>query len=449
MSDAINFEPTEKQFIAWQYLLDKVTREVGYGGGAGGGKTWEGCFWMASMCENYPNTRWGLGRKELKNLKRTTLVTFYKVCAHYGWKAGVHYKVNLQDAVIRWWTGSEIVLMDLSYMPSDPLFLRLGGLELTGAFIDESNEVNITAIEILKSRLGRQMNKEYNLTPKLFETFNPDKKHVYARYWKPYKEHALPQGVQFVRALATDNIHNAEQYIEQLRNIKDPITRQRLWLGNFDYDDDPSCLFDHDMMLDLFTNQVEESDDKYASVDVARFGNDATVIRLWRGLHCYKTIRLVKKGVNEVISKLEEVEKTEKIRRSHFIVDEDGVGGGVVDGFKGCKGFLNGSKPLIPSGSKEAPNYANLKTQCYFEFARLSKQGKIRVTCQDKGEEERIVEDLSQIKQANIDREGKISLISKEQMKEALGRSPDDADSLMMRMFFEIRKTPLLKPYFV
>jgi hypothetical protein len=48
-------------------------------------------------------------------------------------------------------------------------------LELTGGFIDESNEVDMLAITMINTRLGRQMNKEYGIVPKLLETFNPDK----------------------------------------------------------------------------------------------------------------------------------------------------------------------------------------------------------------------------------------------------------------------------------
>lgn len=37
---------------------------------------------------------------------------------------------------------------------------------------------------------------------------------------------------------------------------------------------------------------------------------------------------------------------------------------------------------------------------------------------------------------------GKLKIVAKDEIKEALGCSPDFADALMMRMWFELAKTP-------
>ena len=71
----IKFTPSLKQHIAWQYLTDNETTEIGYGGAAGGGKSYLMCYWLTIMCLQYPKTRYGFARKELKTLKRTTLMT--------------------------------------------------------------------------------------------------------------------------------------------------------------------------------------------------------------------------------------------------------------------------------------------------------------------------------------------------------------------------------------
>ena len=95
---------------------------------------------------------------------------------------------NAQDSHIRFANGSEILLLDLAYLPSDPLYTRFGSLELTGAFVDEAAEVEEQCITILSTRIGRQYNEKYNLKPKLLLTFNPDKGFVYRNFYKPYKE---------------------------------------------------------------------------------------------------------------------------------------------------------------------------------------------------------------------------------------------------------------------
>ena len=62
------------------------------------------------------------------------------------------------------------------------------------------------------------------------------------------------------------------------------------------------------------------------------------------------------------------------------------------------------------------------------------------INCQDETIKQSIVEELEQIKGANIDNtDQKRSIISKDKIKEVLGRSPDYADTLMMRMWFELK----------
>ncbi|MBO7694874.1 MAG: hypothetical protein J6T10_19840 [Methanobrevibacter sp.] len=89
-------------------------------------------------------------------------------------------------------------------------------MELTGAFIDEANEVDAKGISMLKTRIGRQ-NTFHNITiidengkphfyetyekcPKFLECFNPNKGHVYNDYYKPWKDGTLPPYRKFIRA---------------------------------------------------------------------------------------------------------------------------------------------------------------------------------------------------------------------------------------------------------
>lgn len=107
--------------------------------------------------------------------------------------------------MIRFANGSEILLIDLAYKPSDPLYERLGSLELTDGAIDESGEVDEMAIQILSTRIGRYRNSEYGIRRKILETFNPNKGHVNRRYYIPHREKTLPEHRIFIPALVTDN----------------------------------------------------------------------------------------------------------------------------------------------------------------------------------------------------------------------------------------------------
>jgi len=434
------FHLTKKQTIAYKKLTDDVSTEIGYGGGAGGGKSFIGCFWILSQALAYPGTAWLIGRRELTNLKKTTLLSFFKVLQVMKINPNNIFTLNSQTNIIQFFNGSKIFLMDMSYQPSDPLYTRFGGLELTGAFIDESNENELQSIEIIKTRLGRGKNKEYNLLPKLLETFNPSKNHVYHRYYKPFKDNKLPKHVVFITALAIDNTYLDPSYIEQLKNA-DRVTKERLLYGNFEYDDDPSKLFEYDKIIDVFTNEYLHSpkEQKYISCDVARFGLDKTVIVVWQGLLITEIKVMPKSSVKEVVSIINELSKKHSIPNSNIVIDEDGVGGGVVDFLPNVKGFVNNSTPIESVYSKKTHNYRNLKTQCYFKLAEYINQGKICYQNAPSEFKDMIIADLEQIAQKDIDKDGKIELVPKEEVKEKLGRSTDFSDAIMMRMFFELK----------
>lgn len=68
---------TIRQTQALDFLEDKKTTEVGYGGGAGGGKSILGCYWQIKNRLKYPGTRGLIGRASLKTLKETTLQSFF------------------------------------------------------------------------------------------------------------------------------------------------------------------------------------------------------------------------------------------------------------------------------------------------------------------------------------------------------------------------------------
>ncbi len=52
--------------------------------------------------------------------------------------------------------------------------------------------------------------------------------------------------------------------------------------------------------------------------------------------------------------------------------------------------------------------------------------------------QELIREDLEQVKGKDVDKDAKVKLVGKDEMKENLGRSPDYGDCLMMRLYFEL-----------
>lgn len=421
-----------KQNNAVYYLKDGETKELLYGGAAGGGKSALGCLWLIEACQSYPGTRWLMGRAKLKALKETTLNTFFELSTKLG--ISDQYNYNAQQNVIYWNNGSEILLKDLFLYPSDPNFDSLGSLEITGAFIDECNQIVHKAWQIVTSRCRYKL-KEYNLIPKVLGSCNPAKNWTYKEFYRKDKDNSIATHRKFIQALPTDNPHLPKSYLDSLLSL-DKNSKERLYFGNWEYDDDPSTLIDIDSITDYWNpNHVKGEGKKYLTIDVARKGKDKTVFRVWHGWLCIYRHEISKSGLDVVVQKAKEIQSKYGISNSNTIADEDGVGGGVVD-FLRCKGFVNNSKPIDVKGVSQ--NFNNLKSQCGFKMAQKICNREAGEICNDSSVRDITSEEMEQVKQKDIDKDGKVMLVSKDVVKQMIGRSPDEWDSIMMRYWFEL-----------
>lgn len=447
----INWKPSNKQLKAFHILEDKETNELLYGGGAGGGKSYLGCAWLILNCLRYQGSRWLMGRAVLKDLKDSTLLTFFEICAKWGLVKDIDFKYNSMEGVITFiHTGSQIYLKDLFQYPSDPEFAGLGSREYTGIFIDEGNQIGTKAFNICKSRIRYKLD-EFGLIPKILVASNPAKNFLYYDFYKPYRKDTLKPYRKFLPALVQDNPFITKYYIENLRKL-DRVSKERLLYGNWEYDDDDSALFEYDKIVKMFDISFGDKE-LYLTCDVARFGKDYTVLMLWSGLFVKKIWVYKKQSLDKTKDKIDEIRFEKHIDIRNIIIDEDGMGGGIIDQFrkenKMVQGFINNSRPIerkvIQSVYTKTPlhNYANLKAQCYFLLARYVNNEKIGIyKAINETSKSLLIEDLEQIKQKDIDKDGKLTIVSKEMIREAMGRSTDFSDAMMMRMYYEL-KTPL------
>lgn len=458
-----------KQTEAWELWEDPTTTELGYGGAAGGGKTRLGWYLAITVCEMYPGARFAVARKELKTLRLTSLAELFIIFGELGYKKDVDYSFNAQDNILRFPNGSEIILLDTAFSPQDPEYTRFGSLNLTCGWCEESNETPEKARDILNTRVGRHNKfvidgKEVKAKAFWLETFNPNKGHVYRNYYKPWKEGKLPKYRRFIRALPGDNPHLPPEYIEKLKNSPDKSIRERLLKGNFDYDEDPNKIMQYDAILDLKTNTLLDrgTDDvghrikpeKFLINDIARMGGDKIV----KGL--FEDMVLVGLWVHTLVDTdatskdIRDIEVDHHVPRSHVLSDEDGVGGGVVDQLKGSKGFMGATKPLTiydPFTNKPiSQNFANLRSQCYFKLAEYVNAHDIAIKLRyfetniEGYSMHQAISDLEEELDAvrKVDNSGektKFAIVPKADMKEDLGRSPDFADMLMMRMWYVLK----------
>jgi phage terminase large subunit len=95
----------DKQYKAYAALTNNKTKFIVFGGGANGGKSYLGCFWLISQALRYPGTKYFIGRDELKKLRDTTYITFIKVSKALGVLDLWEYKS--QDHYIEFANGSK------------------------------------------------------------------------------------------------------------------------------------------------------------------------------------------------------------------------------------------------------------------------------------------------------------------------------------------------------
>lgn len=432
---------TKKQTIALDLLEDDFTEELLYGGAAGGAKSVLGCYWQLKKRFKYPGSRGFIGRASFKTLKDTTLKTFFEVAKMQGIGRGKHFDLTgpwdkENPNCILFGNGSMIYLRDLATYPSDPDFDELGSLEITDAFIDECGQVSQKAKDTLKTRIRFGLNR-WDIKPKILYSTNPVKGWPYSEFYKPQRDSTIEPYKRFIQAYVTDNPHAPQSYITLLSRLPEGPQKERLLRGNWEYDDDPATLIEYDRILDCFSNNFDSlRGDKHISADVARLGSDKIVVCIWDGWRC-KIEWFEKQRITESWERIKTIKNANSIPVSQIVCDEDGVGGGLVD-LLGCIGFVNNSRPLPNPVNQDDENYRALKDQCYFRLAERINKGGLYIECDDPYLREQIIEELEWVKQYNMDKDTKKQVLPKDKIKEVIGRSPDFADALMMREWFEL-----------
>lgn len=465
--------PTKKQELAWDKWMDDTTRFIVFGGGAGGGKSWVGCEMILTSCYFFPGSTWFLARNELKRLMNTTYKTFKKVCKHHKIPDS-DWRLDGQYNIVYFTNGSEVHLLDVAHKPTDDMYERFGSYEFTGGFGDEINEWEFDAYDVLKSRVGR--NNVYSkrekrmvsppadfqenpvrypelvmIHPKFFGACNPAKNWVFQEFYKPWKNGNLSSDKAFIQSLYSDNPYTAATYGEQLSLIKNVINRQRLMEGKWEYTDDISALTTYTALEEMFSNTEARTGIKYAVFDIARGGADNAIANLFDGWHSYKRITLKKTDDPlELRQEIRDILATELIAYKNAIYDDNGVGWAIAGGdLKGMRQFVGSRSPLAtreqlkarkrdkhdPTG--ENPNFTNLKSQAGFYLADMINNHATSSSLDD--DSEIIIEDLTALLvQEDIEREGKLKLRPKEDVKNDLGRSPDHGDTYIMRSWFDL-----------
>ena len=160
---------------------------------------------------------------------------------------------------------------------------------------------------------------------------------------------------------------------------------------------------------------------KRLGIDVARFGDDSTVLFPRQGLAAFAPAMMRNARSNEIASRVA-LAKTRFRSEAEFIDDTGGYASGVIDS------LILAGHPPIPvnfAGKADDSRYFNKRAEMYFRMAEWVKGG---------GSLPNVPELVGELTTPAyfFSGEGKFQIEEKDQIKIKLGRSPDHADALAL-----------------
>ena len=223
-----------------------------------------------------------------------------------------------------------------------------------------------------------------------------------------------------------------EKEIEQARQDLPLSVFTALYLAEGVSDD--SILFPEKVLEDCFTNDFVQPGQKYISADIALHGSDRFVVIVWAGMIVEAIYTIDKCDAKQAEEFIKSKANEWSVPQRNIVYDHDGIGAFLAGYLRNAFGFVNGSTPI--QSSKDKINYTHLKAQCFFALSKAMADNRIWIKPQQ--HKESIMLELENIRKDGHDREGKIGVTRKDDVKKVLGFSPDFADALMMRMVFEL-----------
>jgi hypothetical protein len=132
--------PPQKQFY---YATE---RNQVFSGGFNNGKTFIGCLKAQTLLFTFPGYRYIIARQTFRDLKKTTMQTFFKMLA--GDMVLTH---NEQDGFTTFRNGSAVYWLHLDKVDEN----TLRGIEANGILVDQAEETDEKVYDVLDARLGR------------------------------------------------------------------------------------------------------------------------------------------------------------------------------------------------------------------------------------------------------------------------------------------------------
>jgi len=394
-----------------------------YGGALGGGKTAAIINEGLQLSLEYPGNDGLLIRKTWPSFRDTVLQQMGKFIPD-----GLVADWNQSDKIITLINGSKIRYGGIGDKPGD-WKKKMSG-EYGWIAIDQAEEFTEHEFRMLSTRLRLVLP---GIIYKFIMTCNPD-----PGWLKRLFIEAPGNGFLFIPALPEDNIENLpDDYIGRMEEALTPKQREALLKGNWEAIGDPDNVYPYSDVKKAVERRLEATPPVCLGVDVAREGDDWTIIVTSEGL--VVRIRHRAKGhdtmrtAGEVWKVVDRMAKKWKgrIKEMGIKVDTIGVGSGVYDRLKEEKGkwqkklkikinliSINGARK-----ARDPIKFKNQRSEIHWGLREI-------LPYLDLPRDSELTSQLNSIKY-KINSAGQILIIPKHDIKKKLGRSPDDAEAVI------------------
>lgn len=397
------YEATDRQDL-FHHALEMFKL---YGGAMGGGKTVAICAEGIALSNDYPGNRGYLCRHTLTSFKKTTFLVLDAMLQ----RSGLIAKHNQSDHFYALRNGSIIFYGGLG--DDTNAIEGLKSMELGWFGIDEASETTEKFFLMLASRLRLKLP---NIKYFGIMATNPDPGWLKARFIDRHN----PDHV-FIPALPKDNPYLPKDYVDRLRAVFPDDWQARFIEGDWAAFEGTSNVFPYQAIQAAVERDLPEGNPIEEGVDVARYGDDESVIAVRRG-----PVGRIKKTFkkNDLMQLTGEIIQAKAEDNAEALkIDADGMGGGVVDRLR----EQGHSVVEIHGGGKatNAEKFRNMKAEIHWAFRDRLIAGDI-----DLPDDLELKAQLTSITY-RVASSGQLEITPKEEMKRKGLKSPDRAEAMI------------------
>jgi hypothetical protein len=200
---------------------------------------------------------------------------------------------------------------------------------------------------------------------------------------------------------------------------------EHIWLGAPVNQGDTKLISAKDVRNAQTQKILTSSSPLIIGVDIARFGDDKTVLCYRKGRYCFKLKEYSKVDTVELANILTAIIKEETPAR--IFLDMGNTGAGVYDILKD-RGFSKVVRGINFGGKAiNSDRYYNKRAEMWAEANEwLKSEQPVQLVNDDE-----LLDDLCSVNKM-YDSSGRLQLESKDKVKERIGRSPDKADAFVL-----------------